>query len=99
VARIGNVASFINMLKEREFWTVALDAEGDRAWDATRYPDRVALVVGGEGSGLRRLARETCDETVSIPLAAGVESLNVSVAAGVVLYEALRQHRGRKTEG
>jgi len=96
VARIGNVTSFINHLKEQQFWTIALDAHSDRAWDQTKYPDRVALVVGGEGSGLRRLARETCDETVSIPLSAGVESLNVSVAAGVCLYEALRQHRGRK---
>lgn len=99
VARIGNVTSFINHLKEQQFWTIALDGHSDRAWDRTKYPDRVAIVVGGEGSGLRRLARETCDETVSIPVAAGVESLNVSVAAGVCLYECLRQHRGRKTEG
>jgi len=99
VARIGNVTSFINLLKEQKFWTIGLDVRSDRPWDRTEYPDRVAIVVGGEGSGLRRLARETCDETVSIPVAGGVESLNVSVAAGVCLYEALRQHRGRKIGG
>ncbi len=99
VARIGNVTSFINLLKEQKFWTIGLDVRSQRAWDRTQYPDRVAIVVGGEGSGLRRLARETCDETVSIPVAGGVESLNVSVAAGICLYEALRQHRGRKIGG
>jgi 23S rRNA (guanosine2251-2'-O)-methyltransferase len=99
VARIGNVTAFINLLKEQKFWTIGLDVHAGRPWDRTEYPDRVAIVVGGEGSGLRRLSRETCDETVSIPVLGGVESLNVSVAAGVCLYEALRQARGRKIGG
>lgn len=99
VARVGNLASFLKLLKEKGFWTVGLDAEAPRAWDQTSYPPRLALVVGGEGRGLRRLVRESCDETVSIPLRAGLESLNVSVAAGICLYEAVRQRRSSKKMG
>ena len=93
VARVGNVSEFVKKLKQMDFWTVGLDAASSRPWDRTRYPRRVALVVGGEGEGLRRLVRESCDEVVSLPLAGGVESLNLSVAAGVVLYEVVRQRR------
>ena len=97
VAQVGNVASFVKSLKEKGFWTIGLEAAGDRLWDGTRYPARMALVVGGEGRGLRRLVRERCDEIVSIPLALGVESLNLTVATGICLYEAIRQERGAKT--
>jgi len=99
VARVGNLSAFLKTLKEKGFWTVGLDAGASRAWDETEYPPRWALVVGGEGRGLRRLVRENCDEVVSIPLSAGLESLNVSVAAGVCLYEAVRQRRGRRKGG
>jgi len=100
LARVGNISVFLRVLKERGYWTVGLDAGAERAWDATEFPRRVALVVGGEGHGLRRLVRESCDELVSLPLAAGVESLNVSVAAGICLYEVLRQRRAvRAPEG
>jgi len=99
LSRIGNISMFLRMLKDRGFWTVGLDAAADRAWDQTSYPRRLALVVGGEGHGLRRLVRESCDELVSIPLSRGVESLNVSVAAGVCLYEVLRQRRGAGAPG
>jgi 23S rRNA (guanosine2251-2'-O)-methyltransferase len=95
LARVGNLAVFIQTLKDRGFWTVGLDAAADRPWDQTTYPPRMALIVGGEQHGLRRLVRESCDELVAIPLEKGLESLNVSVAAGICLYEALRQRRAR----
>ncbi|HET9481411.1 MAG TPA: 23S rRNA (guanosine(2251)-2'-O)-methyltransferase RlmB [Candidatus Polarisedimenticolia bacterium] len=93
VARVGNIAVFMKYLKEEGFWTIGLDAGARRPWDGISYPPKLALVVGGEGTGIRRLVRDTCDELVCLPLQRGVESLNVSVAAGVCLYEALRQRR------
>lgn len=93
VCRVGNVVTLLKNLKERGFWTMGLDADAANSWDSTRYPARVALVVGGEGKGLRPLVRQTCDELISLPLGGGVESLNVSVAAGICLYEVIRQRR------
>ncbi|HET6277526.1 MAG TPA: 23S rRNA (guanosine(2251)-2'-O)-methyltransferase RlmB, partial [Candidatus Polarisedimenticolia bacterium] len=96
VARIGNVVSFLKELKEKGIWVVGLDAAGDTAWSDFDLKLPLALVLGGEGKGLRRLARETCDALLSIPLGNRVESLNVAVAAGVVLFEAVRQRRGKR---
>ena len=96
VARTVNTARLVEELKERGVWTVgtAADAETDyTAWD-WRQP--CALLLGGEGEGLRRLVRERCDVLVRIPLLGRIESLNVSVAAGVVLYEAVRQRTGAR---
>jgi 23S rRNA (guanosine2251-2'-O)-methyltransferase len=93
VARVGNVATFLERLKDAGFWTVGLDAAAARTWDDIRYAKRTALVVGGEGKGLRRLVRERCDEVVAIPLGAEVESLNLTVAAGICLFEVVRQRR------
>jgi len=93
VARVGNMVAFLKVLKEEGFWVIGLDASGETAWDAAHVPARTALVVGGEGRGLRRLVRETCDQVASIPLAGGVESLNLTVAAGVFLYEMVRRRR------
>jgi len=95
IVRAGNIAALIGTLQEAGFWVIGLDAGSDRPWDRIDYPGRMALVVGGEGQGLRRLVRERCDEVISIPLERGVESLNVSVAAGICLYEAVRQGRAR----
>lgn len=96
VARVGNMAACVRRLQEESFWTVALDAAAEKPWDALDFPARLALVVGGESDGVRRLVRETCDEAVGIPLAGGMESLNVSVAAGICLFEAVRQRRLRR---
>ncbi len=93
IARIGNVVAFLKSLKERGIWVAGLDPEGTTAWSDFDLTVPLALVLGTEGKGIRRLARETCDIVLSIPLAAGVQSLNLSVAAGVVLYEAVRQRR------
>ena len=90
-ARAVNLSRLIAQLKERNLWVVgtAADASMDYTeWDWTRPS---AVVLGGEGAGLHRLVRESCDVLVRIPLEGKIQSLNVSVAAGVVLYEALRQ--------
>jgi 23S rRNA (guanosine2251-2'-O)-methyltransferase len=91
VARIGNVAQAIESLKARGFWVVGFDAEGKERWDAVDYKRPVAIVLGGEGRGIRRLVRERCDHIVSLPLFGHVASLNVAVVAGIALYEAVRQ--------
>ncbi|HYU41423.1 MAG TPA: 23S rRNA (guanosine(2251)-2'-O)-methyltransferase RlmB, partial [Vicinamibacteria bacterium] len=91
VASIGNVVQAIEALKKRGLWIVGFDASGTERWDAIDYRRPIAIVLGGEGRGIRRLVREHCDHLVSIPLFGHVGSLNVSVAAGVALYEAVRQ--------
>src|SRR6188508_1007108 len=80
VASIGNVVQAIEGLKKRGFWIVGFDASGTERWDAIDYRRPIALVLGGEGRGIRRLVREHCDHLVSIPLFGHVGSLNVSVA-------------------
>jgi 23S rRNA (guanosine2251-2'-O)-methyltransferase len=91
VARIGNVSQAIDALKARGVWVVGFDASGTERWDAVDYRRPIALVLGGEGRGIRRLVRERCDHLVSLPLFGHVGSLNVSVAAGIALYEVVRQ--------
>jgi len=91
VARIGNVAQALEELKTRGIWVVGFDATGRERWDAVDYRRPVAMVLGGEGRGMRRLVRERCDHLVSLPLFGHVASLNVSVAAGIALYEVIRQ--------
>lgn len=91
VSRVTNLSVLIRQLKERNLWVIgtAADAPIDySAWDWTRP---AAVVLGGEGAGLHRLVREHCDALVRVPVYGKVESLNVSVTAGIVLYEALRQ--------
>jgi 23S rRNA (guanosine2251-2'-O)-methyltransferase len=92
VVTVTNLARALRELKEREIWVLGADAGGESLFDAdVRGP--VAWVLGAEGAGLRRLTRESCDRIIGIPLVGAVESLNVSVAAGICLY-ATRQQRG-----
>ena len=91
VARIGNVAHALETLKGRGYWIVGFDGAAGERWDAVDYRRPVALVFGGEGRGMRRLVKERCDHLVSLPLFGHVGSLNVSVAAAVLLFEARRQ--------
>lgn len=93
VARVGNLAQTLETLKARGIWVIGFDASGEERWDAVEYTRPVALVLGDEGRGIRRLVRERCDHLVSIPLFGSVGSLNVSVAAGIALYEVIRQRR------
>jgi 23S rRNA (guanosine2251-2'-O)-methyltransferase len=96
IAEVVNIARAVDELKEAGVWTVGLAAEAADAYDAIDLTLPTALVLGAEGAGLRRLVRERCDRLASIPMRGHVSSLNVSVAAGVVLFEAVRQ---RLTEG
>jgi 23S rRNA (guanosine2251-2'-O)-methyltransferase len=99
VATEVNIARALEELKELGVWTVGLAGDvGDR-YDRLDLTLPTAFVFGAEGSGLRRLVRERCDRLVSIPMAGSVESLNVSVAAGVTLFEAVRQRRAGGSGG
>lgn len=91
VARTTNIARLIEEFKKRGIWTVGTSAEAGVDYTAWDWSQPCALFLGGEGAGLRRLVRERCDVLVRVPLRGRIESLNVSVAAGVVLYEAVRQ--------
>src|SRR6266705_1936363 len=91
VARVGNVVQALEALKARGIWVVGFDAAGTERWDRVDLKRPVALVVGGEGRGIRRLVRKHCDHLASIPLFGHVDSINVSVAAGIALFEAIRQ--------
>jgi len=91
IAVVPNLARFLAEVKGDRLWAFAADADGaSRLWDLD-LTDGTALVFGAEGKGVRPLVRRTCDATLAIPLGPGVESLNVSVAAAVTLFEARRQ--------
>jgi 23S rRNA (guanosine2251-2'-O)-methyltransferase len=96
VVDVVNIARALEELKTRGVWTVGLDADASQSYDTVDFTLPTAVVLGAEGTGLRRLVRERCDVLASIPMAGHVGSLNVSVAAGVVLFEAARQRRGRQ---
>ena len=93
LAEVVNVARALDELKELGVWTVGLAGEAAQVYDQADLTGPIAVVLGAEGPGMRRLVREKCDFLVSIPMAGQVGSLNVSVAAGVVLFEAARQRR------
>jgi 23S rRNA (guanosine2251-2'-O)-methyltransferase len=91
IAQVVNIARAIDELKKAGVWTVGLAGEADASYEEIDFTVPTAIVVGAEGTGLRRLVREKCDFTARIPMHGHVSSLNVSVATGVVLFEALRQ--------
>lgn len=91
VFRAPNLARCLAWLKDAGVWVVGADGEAPKSLFETKLEPPVALVLGGEGRGVRRLTRDLCDELVYIPMAGAVESLNVSVATGIVLFELLRQ--------
>jgi len=91
VARVRNVSDTLTNLKEKGIWTVGLSPDARDAWYRFDYREPVAIVLGSEGKGLRKRVAATCDALVSLPQRGHVESLNLSVAAGIVLYEVVRQ--------
>jgi 23S rRNA (guanosine2251-2'-O)-methyltransferase len=93
IATVVNISRALEELKALNVWTVGLAGEAPEAYEVVDFTVPTAIVVGAEGTGLRRLVRETCDRLVSIPMSGAVSSLNVSVAAGVALFEAARQRR------
>ena len=94
LAPVVNVSRALLELREASVWVVGLEAEAKAPYHELDLSQPTALVVGAEGRGLRRLVRERCDLTASIPMLGRVNSLNVSVSAGIVLYEAVRQRVG-----
>jgi 23S rRNA (guanosine2251-2'-O)-methyltransferase len=96
IGKVTNIARTVEELKERNLWTVGLDERGSQTYDALDYNMDCALVLGAEGKGLHDLVKRKCDFLVSIPMLGKVSSLNVSVAAAVVLYEIVRQRRARE---
>lgn len=93
IAEVVNVARALEQLKDLGVWTVGLAADAATSYDEVDFTVPLAIVLGAEGEGLRRLVRERCDYLASIPMSGHVGSVNVSVAAGVVLFEAVRQRR------
>jgi 23S rRNA (guanosine2251-2'-O)-methyltransferase len=96
IARVGNLTATLERMKSDGIWSVGVDPGAKANWTEFDYRVPVAIVLGGEHGGIRRLVRETCDALVGLPMMGRIQSLNVSVAAGIVLYEAVRQ-RGRQT--
>ena len=93
VVRVTNIVSTIKELKDRGLWIYAADMDGE-SWCTVDYKGPVALVIGSEGAGIGRLIKENADFVVSLPLKGEIESLNASVAAGVICYEIARQRTG-----
>ena len=93
IADVVNIAQAIEELKQLGVWSVGLAGEAGERYDQVDFTGPTALVLGAEGAGLRRLVRERCDRLTSIPMRGHVGSLNVSVAAGIVLFEAIRQRK------
>jgi 23S rRNA (guanosine2251-2'-O)-methyltransferase len=87
VAKVKNIAAAMDRLKENGFWITGTDMDGEREYTDYDYTVKSAIVIGNEGKGLRRLVREKCDDVVRIDLENGVESLNASVAAALILFE------------
>ena len=91
VTKVTNLVRTMEELKEAGYWLIGLDESADKSYTDADYTSPVGIVLGGEGKGLHELTRKRCDFVVSLPTTGPVKSLNVSVAAGVVLFEALRQ--------
>ncbi|MDX5628799.1 MULTISPECIES: 23S rRNA (guanosine(2251)-2'-O)-methyltransferase RlmB [unclassified Brenneria] len=89
--RVTNLARTMRLLQEHQVWIVGTAGEADHTLYQSKLNGPLALVMGAEGEGMRRLTREHCDELISIPMAGSVSSLNVSVATGICLFEAVRQ--------
>ena len=93
IAKVTNISRSLEELKSNDLWIVGLDERGPQTYDAIDYKMHCAVVLGAEGKGLHDLVRKHCDFLVSIPMLGKVPSLNVSVAAGIVLFEVVRQRR------
>jgi 23S rRNA (guanosine2251-2'-O)-methyltransferase len=98
IAQVTNLSRAIDALKAVGIWAVGLDASAETRYDQADLNRPIALVVGGEGKGLRPLVRQHCDLVVSLPMPGAIESLNAAVAGSIVLYEALRQRGQQPTD-
>ena len=93
IVRVNNLARALDELKEHAFWIYGLDERGEKSYDEADYRGRCALVAGGEAKGLHELLKKKCDFLIRIPTRGKIATLNVSVAAGIVLFEVARQRR------
>ncbi len=98
VARVSNIASTIEELKKKGVWIYTADMDGEN-WCEVDYSGAVGLIIGSEGKGVSRLVKEKSDFTVSLPMKGKINSLNASVAAGILIYEVSRQRSGIKRKG
>jgi 23S rRNA (guanosine2251-2'-O)-methyltransferase len=98
VARVKNLVRAMEEMKEAGYWLIGLDERAEKKYTEADFSGQVGIVLGGEGEGLHELTRKRCDFLVSIPTCGPVRSLNVSVAAGIVLFEVVRQRQQRKTK-
>ena len=96
IAEVVNIARAVEELKEANVWTIGLAGEARTPYTGIDFTSPSAIVLGAEGTGLRRLVRDRCDHLAAIPMLGHVNSLNVSVSAGVVLFEAVRQRASRR---
>jgi len=88
---VTNLSRSISMLKEIGYWVLGLDGNGEGSIFSEKFSSKTAVVLGSEGSGIRKLVKENCDHLIKIPISNKVESLNISVAAGIILYELKKQ--------
>jgi 23S rRNA (guanosine2251-2'-O)-methyltransferase len=93
IARVPNIAEAISALKDKEIDVIGVEIDGNRVYNEADLKGPVAFVVGSEGAGLARLVKERCSEVVRIPMRGQINSLNASVATGIMLFEVLRQRR------
>jgi len=98
VARVKNLVRAMEEMKEAGYWLIGLDERAEKKYTEADFSGQVGIVLGSEGEGLHELTRKRCDFLVSIPTSGPVRALNVSVAAGVVLFEGVRQRSGKKSE-
>jgi 23S rRNA (guanosine2251-2'-O)-methyltransferase len=96
--QVTNLSRILKWLRDEQgIWVIGTAGEAEQSLFEARLTGPLAIIMGGEESGLRRLTRENCDQLVKLPMTGSVESLNVSVAAGVCLYEALRQRKNAES--
>jgi len=93
IARVPNIAEAISWLKEENVVVMGVEIDGKRLYNEADFKNPVALVIGSEGSGLSHLVKKRCDDVVSIPMRGKINSLNASVATGIILFEVTRQRR------
>ena len=98
VARVSNMVQALETLKKSGVWIIGLDTGGKKMYYEADFRPAVAIVVGNEGTGIRRLVKENCDELVRIPMYGKIESLNASVAGGLVLFEVARQRKSAESK-
>jgi len=89
---VTNLSRSINSLKDIGYWVLGLDGNGEGSIFSEKFSAKTAVVLGSEGSGIRKLVKENCDHLIKIPISNKVESLNISVAAGIIMYELKKQH-------